>query len=102
MIKAVCTRYHKRTHKFGLRLPKSVQEAYKIDRETGTGFWHTAILKEMKNNSIAFKFIKEDTIPVGYQWIPCHRIFNIELNLTYKARFVAEGHWMDPDPNLSY
>jgi hypothetical protein len=66
MIKAVRTRYLKRTHKFGLRLPKTVEEAYEIDRETGTDFWHKAIIKEMKNNAIAFNFVNDNAIPIGY------------------------------------
>lgn len=45
IIKAVHTRYLKRTHKFGLRLPKMVQEAYEIDQETGTDFWRRAMAK---------------------------------------------------------
>jgi hypothetical protein len=102
ILKAVRTCYLKRTHKFGLRLPKSVEEAYEIDRETGTDYWHRAILKEMKNNAVAFQLVDEQDVPVGYQWIPCHMIFNIKLDLTRKARFVAGGHWTDPDPNLSY
>jgi hypothetical protein len=40
IIKAVKTRYMKCTHKFRLRLPKSVKEAYKIDQETGMDLWH--------------------------------------------------------------
>jgi hypothetical protein len=40
MIKAVKTRDIKWTHKYGIRLPKSVEEAYKIDNETGTDYWH--------------------------------------------------------------
>ena len=102
IIKAVRTRYLKKTHKYGLRLPKTVHEAYEIDKETGTDYWHKAILKEMKNNAVAFKFLDDDAIPVGYQWIPCHMIFDIKLDLTRKARFVAGGHWTDPDPTLSY
>eukprot|EP00804_Cyclotella_cryptica_P028067 CCRYP_017276-RA/>CCRYP_017276-RA protein AED:0.08 eAED:0.14 QI:0/0/0/1/0.25/0.2/5/0/724 len=43
-------RYHKRTHKYGIELPKTVEEAYAIDRATGTTFWHDAIEKEMKNS----------------------------------------------------
>jgi len=83
-------------------LPKTVEEAYEIDRETQTDYWHKVILKEMKNNAIAFKFIEDDAVPIGYQWIPCHMIFDIKLDLTRKARFVAGGHWTDPDPTLSY
>jgi hypothetical protein len=102
IIKAIRTRYLKRSHKFGLRLPKSIEEAYEIDRETGTDHWHRAIIKEMKNNSVAFQLIEEQDIPIGYQWIPCHMVFDIKLDLTRKARFVAGGHWTDPDPTLSY
>ena len=102
IIKAVRTRYLKRTHKFGLRLPKTVQEAYEIDAETGTDLWHKAIAKEMRNNAIAFKFTEESKVPIGYQWIPCHMIFVIKLDLMRKARFVAGGHWTDPDPIVSY
>jgi hypothetical protein len=40
-------------------------------------------------------------MPIGYQWIPCHLIFDIKLDLTCKARFIASGHWTDPDPILS-
>lgn len=95
--KAVVTRYLKKTHKFGLRLPKMVKEAYKTDQETRTDFWHKAIIiREMKN-----KIVDDDTIPIGYQWIPYHMIFDVKLDLTCKDRFVAAGgHWTDPDPIL--
>jgi len=52
----------------------------------------------MRNNAIAFKFVDNNTIPIVYQWIPCRMIFNIKLDLTQKARFVAGGHWMDSNP----
>ena len=35
-INAVKSRYAKRTHKFGIRVPKSVKEALEIDKETNT------------------------------------------------------------------
>jgi hypothetical protein len=38
-------KYWKRTHKFGIRLPHSVEEALQIDAETGTTFWQDAIEK---------------------------------------------------------
>ena len=31
--------YWKTTHKFGLRLPHSVEEALRIDKENGNDFW---------------------------------------------------------------
>ena len=35
------------THKFGIEVPKTVQEDLKIDCKTGTDFWEKAIRKEM-------------------------------------------------------
>jgi hypothetical protein len=37
------------THKFGICLPSSVQQALQIDEEMGTDLWRQAIKKEMKN-----------------------------------------------------
>lgn len=38
IIAKVKSKYWKRTHKFGIQVPKSVREALEIDRETGTDF----------------------------------------------------------------
>jgi hypothetical protein len=36
--------------------------------------------------------------PVGHQRIPCHMIFDVKMDFTRKARFVAGGHVTDPSP----
>ena len=51
----VKSRYWKTTHKFGIRLPHSVEEALRLDAETSTILWHDAIMKEMKHVRPAFK-----------------------------------------------
>jgi hypothetical protein len=102
IIKKVKTQYWKCTHKFGIELPKSVSEAYAIDRRTGTDFWQKAIEKEMANNAIAFEFRDGDVIPIGYKHIDCHMIFDIKSNLTWKAQFVAGGHQTDPPKESIY
>ena len=53
------SRYWKRTHKFGIELPKNVDEAMAIDRKHGNDFWKKAIEKEMKNVMTAFDFLNE-------------------------------------------
>jgi hypothetical protein len=58
-IKATKSRYAKRTYKFGIRVPKTVEEALAIDKATNTTFWYDAIQKEMKNNRLAFKFLED-------------------------------------------
>jgi hypothetical protein len=47
-IKATKSTYSQRTHKFGIKVPKTVQDALHIDKQTGTTFWYEAIQKEMK------------------------------------------------------
>ena len=40
------TRYLKRTTKFGIELPKTVAEAYALDKKNGNTLWADAIAKE--------------------------------------------------------
>jgi hypothetical protein len=94
IVNAVNTRFKKKMHKYGIQVPMTVEEAYQINKETNTDYWHRAILKEMKNNAVAFKFLEEgEHVPVGSTWIPFHMIFDEKCNLTRKARFVAGEHW---------
>jgi hypothetical protein len=103
VIKKVKTRYWQRTHKYGVRLPKTVAEALQLDKENGNQLWYEAIQKEMKNVQIAFKFLEDgEAAPVGYKKIPCHIIFDVKMDLTRIARFVAGGHKMDPPTTLTY
>ena len=72
----------KRTHKFGIRFPKLVREAYDIDRENGDTLWTNEIAKEMKNARVALKILDDDDpIPVGHQQIRCHGIFDLKMDL---------------------
>ena len=55
IVSKVKSRYWKMTHKFGVRVPKTVQEALAIDEETGTDFWKNALGKEMSKVKVAWK-----------------------------------------------
>jgi hypothetical protein len=89
-IKKGKTKYWHRTHKYGIELPKSVDEALEIYRRTGTTFWRDAINKEMKNVLPAFEFRVDDQVPIGYKHITCHRIFDVKMiGLVCKARILA-------------
>ena len=59
IIKAVKSKYVWQTHKYGIQLLKSMAEAYEINKEAGIDYWHQAMMKEMKNNMIAFRFLEE-------------------------------------------
>ena len=68
-----------------------IKEALQIDKETGTDYWRKAIQKEMKNVMVTFEFDDSDKIPVGFQKISCHMVFDVKIDLTRKARLVADG-----------
>ena len=67
IIAKVKLKYWLRTHKFGIRIPKSVEEAKKFDEINGNTLWWDAICKEMKNVQVTFKVFegKEEAIPPG-------------------------------------
>jgi hypothetical protein len=113
IINKVKSRYWKTTHKFGVRLPHSVEEALRIDEETGTTFWYDAIKKELTKINIAFEFLEHLTPEqirrgdargdfVGFQEIKCHMVFDVKMDLTRKARLVAGGHTTETPASLTY
>ncbi len=54
MVNKVKGKYWQTTHKFGIRIPKSVAEAFQIDKENGNTYWANAIAKEMSKAKVAF------------------------------------------------
>jgi hypothetical protein len=103
IINAVRARHIRRNYKFGIQVPATIEEALDIDRHANTTFWHDAIQKEMKNNSIAFEFLEpEDNIPIGYKKITLHMVFDVKMDFTRKARLVAGGHLTDVPSSLTY
>ena len=112
IVAKVKSRYWKTTHKFGIRVPKSVEEALAIDEETGTNFWRNAMGKEMGKVKVAWK-PREDITPeqaragkvadmIGFQEIKCHVIFDVKMDFTRKARFVAGGHLTEAPGSITY
>ena len=67
-----------------------MEEALRLNSETGTTLWHDAIMKEMKHVRPAFKpwdVSVEDAQNKlrGYQKIRCHIIFDVKMDFTRKA-----------------
>jgi hypothetical protein len=72
--------YLKGIHKFGIEVPKTVKEAFDLDRKNGNTFWANAIAKERKEICIAFKILPDGHVaPIGYQKIPCYMVFGIKM-----------------------
>ena len=80
IISIVKSRYWKSTHKFGIRLPKTVSGAFKLDQLNGNGFWRKSIELEMGKAKTAFQKVYGFTPDeyrgkkalVGYQEIKGH------------------------------
>ena len=104
IIAKVKSRYHKRTHKFGFEVPKTVADAMRIDKENGDDRWAKAIAKEMGKVRVAFKILPNgEKAPVGHSFIGVHLIFDIKMeNFQFKARLVANGNETGAPSSLTY
>ena len=105
-------KYWRTTHKYGVRIPKSVEEALQIDKENGNHLWGDAIRKEMSKVAAAFDprhdldpeaiRSRRDLSLTGYQEIRCHIVFDCKIDFTRKARFCAGGHTTETPASLTY
>jgi Reverse transcriptase (RNA-dependent DNA polymerase) len=104
IISAVNNRYHKRTHKFGIEIPKSVADAARLDKENNNTLWMDAVALEMAAVQVSFKVLDDgDDAPIGYQRINCHLIFDVKLDaFRRKARMVAGGHVTEVPAVMTY
>ena len=106
IIAKVKSKYWQRTHKYGIKIPKSVKEAIAFDKENGNTLWWDAICKEMKNVRPAFEKweSKEGDLPPAFQKIKCHFIFDVKMgeNFRRKARLVANGNETETPASLTY
>jgi hypothetical protein len=60
-------------------------------------------MKEMKHVRPAFQILEDqEMIPIGSQWIPCHMVFDVKVDFTRKARFVAGGHKTEAPKSITY
>jgi Reverse transcriptase (RNA-dependent DNA polymerase) len=101
-IKKAKSRYRKWTHTFGVELPKTVAEAYAIDQRTSSKLWTLAVAREMLNVRPAFKFVDDDVIPAFWKPVGVHMIFDVKMDLTRKARLVANGHETEVPTESTY
>jgi hypothetical protein len=92
----------KQTHKFGVELPKSVAMAYAIDCSNSSKLCTNAIAKEMLNVRPVFKFVDDNVIPAFWKPVGVHMIFDVKMDLTWKARLVANSHETEVPTESTY
>ena len=105
ILSKVKTKYWERTHKYGIRIPKSVKEALLIDKENGDTQWMDATRKEMVAIRTAMEQYDGDVLDlIGYQLITGHIVFDVKLgeNFQRKARFCADGHKTQTPNSITY
>ena len=87
IISKLKSKYWQTTHKYGIRIPKNVEEAYEIDKENGNTLWTDSIAQEMKNVRVAFELLESNPLDlVGYQEITCRIIFAIKLGENFRRK----------------
>ena len=98
-------RYNTVVYKFGVRLPRNVQEAYDLDAKNGNTYWADAIKTEL-GQIIDYKVFrsvgKNAPAPQGYQQIPIRIVFDVKQSLKRKARMVARGDKTNPPRESVY
>lgn len=93
IVSKVVSRVRKKSHKYGIQIPKNIKDAYELDKINGDNQWRNAIKKEMENVAIAFEIMDDDEVlPPGFKPASCHLIFDVKMDFTRKARYVLDGH----------
>jgi hypothetical protein len=101
IISAVKARVKRVTHKYGVEIPRTVEEAYKLDEKNGNTLWRDAINKEMANLKVAFDIMDDsESLPPGWSRASGHMVFDVRMTLERKARWVKDGH-RTPEPDNS-
>ncbi len=83
-------------YKFGVRIPRSIQEAYTLDKENGNTLWRDAIQKEVNLLTEIYPSFRvpdnPDEITKEYQYIPILWVLDCKVDGRRRARAVGGGH----------
>lgn len=99
------SKYWEKSHKYGIRIPKTIAEAKKLDAENGNTLWMDSVRSEMSAIRVAVEQYDGDTSAlIGYTRITGHIVFDVKLgeNFRRKARFCADGHKMQTPASVTY
>jgi hypothetical protein len=105
IVSKVKAKYWARTHKYGILIPKNMEDAKRIDERNGDTIWQDAVREEMTKINPALVTIEGNVDDyVGYQRITGHLIFDIKPSEGFrrKARYVAGGHKTSSPTSITY
>ncbi len=59
LVKKYSARYLMQTQKFGIECPKTLEDTFYFDKQSGNSMRENAIVKEMKNVQVAYNAIED-------------------------------------------
>ena len=81
------------THKYDIEVPRSIEHVKQLDKKNGNTFWIQTLTKLIRNVSIAFELLEQETkAPPGWKPSSGHIILDVKINSTQKERWVKDGH----------
>jgi hypothetical protein len=94
----------KKNSKFGIRIPRTWDEAVSLDKVNGDTQWQDAVRDEMTKVREAFKILDDgERVPPTFQQICCHLVFDLKIeNFHRKARLIFGGHMTETPATLTY
>ena len=103
IIAGINARVKKTTHKYGIEVPTTIEDARKLDKANNNTYWEDAIQLEMANVKVAFEILDESqSIPIGWRKSSGHLVFDVKMDFTRKARWVKDGHKTPQPDNSTY
>jgi hypothetical protein len=98
ILSKINARIRKTTHKYGIEIPTSVENANELDRSNSNTLWKDALAKEMTEVGVAFEVLEEEVkAPIGWSKVTGHLVWDVKMDFTRKARWVLDGH-RTPNP----
>mmetsp|Transcript_26559 Transcript_26559/g.40192 ORF Transcript_26559/g.40192 Transcript_26559/m.40192 type:complete len:102 (+) Transcript_26559:729-1034(+) len=86
-----------------MRVPKSIYEALRLDKENRNNLWKKSIEKEFSKVKVAFEFNDDDKTPVSHKKLDSHWMFDIKLDyLSRKSQLVANGNEHNPPSSITF
>jgi len=92
-------------YKFGIRIPRTFQEAKELDKENGNALWQDVLTKEMDQIKAYTTFTdlgKGTRIPKGHQKIDVQIVWDCKFDLKRKAWLVASVNLTPPSSDNAF
>ena len=92
IISKVVLRTKKKSHKYRIEVPCGVRHALELDKNNGNTLWADTIDLEMGEVRVAFDVRQQNTtVRPNYEYLSCYMVFDVKMDFTCKARFVANS-----------